>query len=402
MRKVMRLLYAMFLMVTLSFCASDQPGPWVIESPDHDLVYEPVSVEVSSDRIPAGTLCMVCREAVHPAQIEQLDGQRSRIWWTVSQSAGERVSYELRSGEECQSDPLIWHTVGEQSDRLSLGNNPLVQYEYPVFDHDDIEETKKPFHHVFDPVDSRKITKGPGGRFSHHRGIFLGYYAFIDGSDERVDIWHARDGERSEHNRIIRKMEGPVMGGHVLAIDWKDHDGNPFIEEERDFRVFRQPEGELLIEVRSVLTALRDEVYLGGDRQHAGMQFRASQYVADHPDATRFIRPEGWHDLAADTEIDDQTEIENIIDLPWNAMFFEIEDRNYTVSYLSHPHNPEGAEMSERLYGRFGEFFDYELTRGQSLEMTYRFWVKSGDAPSRTEIQNRYNQFAHPPVIIAR
>jgi len=377
-------------------CKADSTESWIIESPDRDLVSEPVYVDVSAQNYTDGVICLTsAQHGLQPAQIERIDDQTSRIWWLATQSAGETVQYDHDPHANCGQTAFSWRNIGPQSDRLFLGEKPVLQYEFPVFDPEDIEMTKKPFHHVFSPNGVRMITKGPGGLYSHHRGIYLGYYVYIDGSDERIDIWHARNGERSEHNQVIRKIEGPVVGGHVLSIDWKDHDGEVFVDEVREIRTFLQPDGHLLIDVRSELTALREHVLLGGDRHHAGLQFRAAQEVADNREATRFIRPEAWSDIPRDEELGS----ENIHDFPWNAMFFEIEGQTYTVSYLSHPSNPDEAEMSERLYGRFGEFFTQELSRGETLVKNYRFWVKQGAPPARSEIQQRFENYAAPPDI---
>jgi len=364
----------LFLALFAGACTSGNPASWVIESPQRDLVSEPVYVEVSAQKFAEETICLSSKNGVQPAQVERINSQTARLWWLATQNAGESVQYSVDSSANCVESVFAWQTIDSYLARLYFNGRPVIEYEHPVFDYEDIEHTKKPFHQVFSPSGSRLITKGQGGLFPHHRGIFLGFYAFIDGSDERVDIWHARNGERSEHNRVIRKMEGPVAGGHVLAIDWIDLEGEKFVDEIREVRTFSQPDGQLLIDVRSELTALRDKVLLGGDRHHAGLQFRAAQEVADNPETTRFIRPEAWSHKPAEVELGD----ENILDFPWNAMFFEIEDQTYTVAYLSHPSNPTGAEMSERLYGRFGEFFSQELARGETLVMNYRFWVSLG------------------------
>jgi hypothetical protein len=385
----------LILLVSMSSCTVGNSESWLIERPEHDLVNEPVFVVVSAQKFDEGVICLSSEYGVQPAQVEQLDAENARIWWLATQPAGEAVRYTLDRNASCARPAFSWQNIDPQMDRLYLNDRPVLQYEYPVFDYDDIEHTKKPFHQVFSPNGSRLITKGTGGLYPHHRGIYLGFYVYIDGSDERIDIWHARNGERSEHNRMIRKIEGPVLGGHVLSIDWKDLDGEVFIDEVREVRTFVQPDGQLLIDVRSELTALRDTVLLGGDRHHAGLQYRAAQEVADNREATRFIRPDVWSYVPADAELGD----DNILDFPWNAMYFEIEDQTYTVAYLSHPSNPAGAEMSERLYGRFGEFFSKELTRVETLVMNYRFWVKQGEAASRAEIQHRFENYATPPVV---
>src|SRR5438876_264191 len=36
-------------------------------------------------------------------------------------------------------------------------------------------ETYKPYLHVFDAEGKAPITKGPGGTYTHHRGIYIGW-----------------------------------------------------------------------------------------------------------------------------------------------------------------------------------------------------------------------------------
>lgn len=371
----------------------------VIQAPDHDMIHTPVFLDFPDGTFEAGVpICVMNGTEVHPAQLEITGQQEQRIWWIASQPAGSRAEVSITSGEECpQPAPFTWESITSESRLLVLDAQPVLQYEFPEFDPDDIEHTKKPYHHVFDPGTGEKITKGVGGLYSHHRGIFFGYnHIYVDGGDEQIDIWHANYGERSEHLDIITEFTGPVFGGHIVRIQWKDHDGQPFADELREIRVFRQPEGELLIDFRSKLHALAGHVRLDGDRQHAGVQFRASQYVADHPEHSRYIRPDAWSHLQPEEEIGD----DNNTDFGWNAFHFRIEDRPYTVSYLSHHSNPSPAEMSERLYGRFGEFFRYELTPENPLKSRYRFWITTGEPPAKEQIRNRYETYIHKPELI--
>ena len=400
-------LFVLFILMFVQPGAEQEGDTWIVTHPDRNLSDEPAYAEISADRFTGNSVCLAIESVENadgqgtvgsriPAQIELIDRDHARLWWVVNQAAGETVRYRLVPNDECVSEGFSWQDTGERSSRLVRNGQPVIQYEYPVYDPEDVPHTKKPFHHVFDPAGTRKITKGPGGLYSHHQGIYLGYYVYLDGSDELIDIWHARDGERSEHNRILEQFEGPVYGGHQVRIDWKDHESNVFIDEKREIRVFHQSDGEWLIDVRSELTALRNHVKLGGDRHHAGLQFRAAQYVADHSETTRFIRPDDRMHVTADAELGD----EHNLDYPWNAMFFEIEGQTYTVAYMSHPDNPDGAEMSERLYGRFGEFTPYELNRGESLTLSYRFWVKEGERPDQAAIHQRYEVLASPPSVM--
>ncbi|CAN5192794.1 hypothetical protein BH23BAC3_BH23BAC3_23000 [soil metagenome] len=368
-----------------------------ISADNFDLIDAPVHTDLEHDDInDYSTICLNIDDHLIPAQTEMLSDGKHRVWWIANIDAGETADYTLID-EDCPSIPIFsWTDVGNHSKKLTLNGQPVIQYEFPRYDPRDIEATKKPFHHVFAPDSDQKITKGPGGLYTHHRGIFFGYnHVYIeDQPDTRIDIWHARDGERSEHEQFISELSGPIMGGHSVKIYWKDLDGNPILEEIRQIRAFSQSTDQILIDFKSTLHAIDQNIRLEGDLQHAGVQFRAAQHVADHRDQTRFIRPNQWSHVSSEDEIGE----EDRIDLPWNAMNFQIDDKPYTVLYMSHPSNPDGAEMSERKYGRFGEFFPQEVTPNAPFTVQYRFWIKDG-TPSIDELELRYNAYASTPEV---
>lgn len=363
-----------------------------VEQGSQDLINIPVYVDIEMGQLEENsTLCVYYENEIVPAQAERISDSESRIWWSVSKTASESITYSIRTEGNCVEQVYNWQPAGENSLRLNFGVQPVLQYEYPVFNPDNVEETKKPYHHLFAPDGDRLITKGPGGLYSHHRGIFFGYnHVYVN--DSRLDIWHANEGERSEHSEILTEFEGPVMGGHIVKIFWKDYDSEPFLDEKREIRLFRQNDDVVIVDFNSTLTAIDGPVILDGDRQHAGVQFRAAQYVAEHADQTFFVRPGHLSHVNADEEIEGP----DMMDLPWNAMQFVVEGQPYTVAYLSHPINPGQAEMSERRYGRFGEFFRYEVTPENPLQVQYRFLVKSGDLTPE-EINLHYSIFTEHP-----
>ena len=112
--------------------------------------------------------------------------------------------------------------------------------------------------------------------------------------------------------------------------------------------------------------------------------------MAENQKATTYFRPAKWASLPANKEINDKKHV----DLPWNCLAFSIGDQAYYVAYLSHPANPEGAEFSERLYGRFGEYFPFELSKENPLSIQYRFVIGKGDPPSREKVQEWYDDYA--------
>ena len=359
---------------------------------NQDLNNALVNVNLPLDDL-TGDFCLEADGELFPAQPERLTATRALLWWKADQPEGSTVEYTVRRDMDCSEATYSWVRTGDQSIQLQVNERPLVQYEHPVFDADNIEETKKPFHHVFSPVSDEIITKGPGGLYSHHRGIFFGYNQ-IEILNKTLDIWHAENGERGEHDEFLVEFSGPVFGGHTAKINWKDDEGDIMLEERRDIRAMAQADDTFTIDFHSRVFAIAAPARLGGDLQHAGVQFRAAQYVADNPETTRFIRPAELDHVPADEELGE----EDRINLPWNAMQFTIEGDTYTVVYMTHPSNPGRGEMSERTYGRFGEFIPHHMSEGAPVDFRYRFWVIAGEAPSIDEINEQYQRYMNQPI----
>src|SRR5215213_7443546 len=63
---------------------------------------------------------------------------------------------------------------GDGYRELLFGDKPIYRY-VNKYDPADRENTLKPFHHLYGLHGEGYITKGPGGLYTHHRGIFLGF-----------------------------------------------------------------------------------------------------------------------------------------------------------------------------------------------------------------------------------
>ncbi len=368
-----------------------QNGSILVSAGEYHLEQSPMSVTWDA---PAPA-CLESNGEFIPVQSEENADGHTTLWFPAEVPAGETKTFEPSQQEDCAGTAFLWERGDDASYRLLIDGVPAIEYHFPEFDLENYEETMKPFHHVFSPDGSQLITKGIGGTYTHHRGIFYGYNHVRIGEDgDNMNLWSAREdrGEVTEHRDFVREWAGPVFGGHEVEIEWKDADGIAFADEIRQLKVYKRPGGELLIDVKSDLTSRVDELHLDGDLHHAGIQFRASQYVDDHPEHSRFLRPAGWEDYPADEEIDDP---ENYNGLSWNAFQFVVEGEPYTVGYFSHPGNPGGGEMSERLYGRFGEFIPgIRLDEGETLTLRYRFLIISGHETDRERMEQEYSVYA--------
>src|SRR5262249_1881944 len=160
----------------------------------------------------------------------------------------------------------------------------------------------------------------------------------------------------------------------ISALSWHGTDGKVFADEERNFTVTKVP-GGTQIDFVSYLATKLDKVKLDGDPQHSGFHFRAAMEVSKHgKNDTYYLRPDGKGKMGDTRNWDAKKVDERTINLPWNAMSFVIEGKRYTVLRIDHPDNPKPSRGSERDYGRFGDYFEWDLTPKTPLKIKYRVW----------------------------
>ena len=242
------------------------------------------------------------------------------------------------------------------------------------------QETYKPYLHVFDAEGKAPITKGPGGLYTHHRGIFIGWNK-IGFQGKTYDRWHMKGGD-IVHQKFLRQQAGPNQATFTSLTEWNDEAGQPLLEEERTMSFQRAlAPGRLLIDFVSKLKASRGDVNLDGDPEHAGIQYRPAQEVA--VSETIYVFPHAKAD--SHKEVDD----------PWIGETYVLGDRHYSVVDMNHPDNPKGSRISAyRDYGRFGYFPTMSIKSGDTLALKYRFLIVDADMPPADVIQKCWDQFA--------
>ncbi len=267
---------------------------------------------------------------------------------------------------------------------LRLDGQNVARYVYERMDESSAErreETYKPFHHVFDTEGEDFITKGPGGKYTHHRGIYYGFskcrYTTEDGKEYGADTWHCKKPAYQTHEEFINQETGENSATQTVSIDWHGApDGEVFATEQRTLR-FRKDGDALIVDFASTLTTELPKLVVDGDPQHAGFQFRASNEVNDKTaKETIYLRPDGE---GKPGETRNWPGNKDQIDLPWKAMSFVVGGERYSTLYLDHPDNPKPAMFSERDYGRFGSYFVAEVTPEKPLTVHYRLVIQPGE-----------------------
>ncbi|MBM3982106.1 MAG: hypothetical protein FJ304_17955 [Planctomycetes bacterium] len=267
---------------------------------------------------------------------------------------------------------------------LAYDGRKVLHYFNLAHDPKDHFYTFKPFHNVYDPAkgdvvltnSSAKTNKD--GQFPHHRGLFFGFNR-ISYDGKTADIWHGHDNVFSQHDKALATEAGEVYGLQRGAISWHGKDGAEFASEERTVTAYATT-GGTLIDWSTTLSTKLEKVRLDGDPQHAGFHFRANQEVSKNGKAnTYYLRPDGKGKPGETRNWDAKGKDTKTVNLPWNAMSFVTGEKRYTVLRIGHPDNPKETRGSERDYGRFGDYFEYDLTPKAPLKLKYRVWVQEGE-----------------------
>jgi hypothetical protein len=253
-------------------------------------------------------------------------------------------------------------------------------------------ETYKPYLHVFDAEGKAPITKGPGGEYTHHRGIFIGWMKVtFDG--KKYDAWHMPNSDIVTQKIVDEKASDDQASFTAIdhwivhpEIDKKskkvDHEKDVTIIEERRTMTFHRGPApvRLTIDFTSDLKAPAGDLILDGDPEHAGIQFRPANEV-DRAKTMYYFpveKPVPHKDL----------------DYPWMGETFTLGDHEYSIVDLNSPENPKGSRISAyRDYGRFGLFPKTEIKSGQTLVVKYRFLIADGKMIPAEAIERSFDQF---------
>ncbi|MDY7109006.1 MAG: DUF6807 family protein, partial [Planctomycetota bacterium] len=278
-----------------------------------------------------------------------------------------------------------WVVVSDGVVDLMDGDQRVLRYmhAYDASTPERLHETYKCYHHVFDARGEHVLTKGPGGLYTHHRGLFIGWNRLtVDGRE--YDFWHMK-GVTQRHAGMLELLAGPEAARQTALIHWCDGEDKIVIAERRTVRVTRGGDGAMLvIGFRSELTAERDDVLLLGDPEHAGFQFRAHNDVAEGPPEVKAKY------LFHEKDVDPRKET----DLPWAVMSFGLNGKRYWVQHMNHPRNPSPTVYSAyRDYGRFGAYPRTEIEAGETLILRYRLRIGEGDAPTRRALAQSYETY---------
>jgi hypothetical protein len=386
-----------------------------VSAPKADCVNVPVHTAIKLGAqladVPAEEVAVVVKEqgqtgAEVPGQIVIGQQGETQLWWIMPQAkANEPSTWVATLTKTPQQDQKAFSFSDKPGDYLDLlfDGRKVTRYMY-AYDNstpERLQQTNKPYHHVFDAKGEKLITHGPpGGLYPHHRGIFIGWHD-VEFEGKKYDFWAMTGGWRDTlptvqvHRKFLDKTAGPVLASSQMLVHWNDANDNTIITEQRKVTVFAQEAPTiLLLDFCSELKAVAGDVFLNGDPEHGGMQYRphndvaAGSKTAEGGGTATYL----FHKDGIDPHKDQN--------LPWTAMSYPLADQFFSVQHIDHPDNPNPTLYSAyRNYGRFGAFFKRKLNAGETVSARYRIWVGQGQMPPREEMSARCSAFAEPPQV---
>jgi hypothetical protein len=362
---------------------------------------EPLTVTESDHPVPwTASLVDAATEAALPCEVlAELPREERPAVGTLRlivdglPAGGQRRCRLVLGKAPASAGSLFTASTGDAMRELQQDGQAVLRHEFP-FDRQDLDRTSKPIWHLLLPGTPTVLTKGTGGRYPHHRGLFLGWNR-TQVADAVFDFWHC-DGPAQRHTgyHLGREAHSAVRGDLASGAHWLSPLDEPLVRDRRVLTVWRRQadaaKATMLLDVAIELSA--DQlVALRGDPHHAGFHLRVADEVAEREDA-RYVRP-----AAAQGGDDDLW-----TDCPWVAGLFTIEGRRVAIQHMSHPDNPQPTTYSTRAYGRFGAHFTADITPGQPLRLRYRLLVEplaAEEAPDPDRFARAYADFANPVAV---
>jgi hypothetical protein len=234
----------------------------------------------------------------------------------------------------------------------------------------------------------------------HHRSFYTAF-----GNVNGADLWAEGANSGVQFTRSVSHGSGDAYGWILADNEWRDHEGNPVVDESREYRFYAGPASVRLFDLRVTFTAAHGPVTFGDTKEGGIAAMRVAHAIT--------ASGEGTMTTSAGVRVDRTTPERLIWGLPaaWLDYYGPVGGAGvHGIAILDHPSNPRHpTRWHARKYGLVGanvfglsdftqgeENGDLELAEGESLTFRYRIVVHEGDTAA-ADIAARFADFATPP-----
>ncbi|GMW03505.1 MAG: hypothetical protein AMXMBFR84_46390 [Candidatus Hydrogenedentota bacterium] len=269
----------------------------------------------------------------------------------------------------------------EQKTDMRIGGKTWLSTVTTPLDEADREATYKVYTHVYDFDGISPLTKGPGGEYTHHRGMFIGWRnTIVEGVE--CDTWSMPDA--SQHHIAWKSILAGDSASQTEEIDWRDKSGKPILTEVRTISAKEVENGIRCFDFQSELASVAGKIELKGDSHHGGMQIRMASEVTSHPETTLYLIPQGA----------EERENDEVFGAWWVVCSPVINNTRYWIMHMTPPDHPTGQPVySIRRYARFGSFFEPVLEPGAPQTFRFRILLSANEITAE-QAHRLYDQYA--------
>ncbi len=235
----------------------------------------------------------------------------------------------------------------------------------------------------------------------HHKSLWTAF-----GDVNGADFWGEGGGSGVQYSDNVTFGSGDAYGWITAENIWKDNDGNPVIDERREYRFYYGPSKMRLLDATITFTASYGEVTFGDTKEGGIMAMRVAYPIrADQQGTMTNSEEREVHARRPERLVWGQ-------EAKWLDNSGPIGEGVYGIAIFDHPTNPRHpTRWHARKYGLVGanifglSYFmrggeangDLVVPKGETLTFNYRVAVHRGDA-QQAEISQRYEDYAEPPI----
>lgn len=334
--------------------------------------------------------------------------KRGRLWWIMPAGAAGERRFEIarilaHSPRVWQVEPdgarqrvdVIEHFWTEPEPpgrkrsvlRYHHGNVPVPEGTHAHFAPGESYERGDYIHPLFGP-NGETLTDDYPKDHPHHRGVWWSW-PVTRWKDQVADIW-AVVGVWARPVAMRRIESGPVFAVIEAENVWEfGKDRTPIAREEVLIRAFRQSDGSRFVDVEVRLTALKDDVAIGGRPKagYGGFSLRAAP--CEDRKITLHLDPEGTDPRRA--WIDYSGAFAGGRGVSGVAIFERVTNPDYPNPLHEYP----GCNCVMPAYP---EMREVALSKDKPLVLEHRLWIHPG-GPEESKLADIWTAYAKPPQV---
>jgi len=250
------------------------------------------------------------------------------------------------------------------------------------------------------PMDEESTPK-PDRDHPHQKSFWTAF-----GEVNGVDLWGEGSGAGNQRCKNVDFGSGDAFGWIRSENVWEDQDGNPLIEEIREYRFYNTPENARLFDVFVSFKAGWGDVLFSDTKEGGIVSARMrpdicrknaviTNALGDVDEARTWGKPAPWCDFSGD-----------VPEVGWRGLtiFDNPTNLRYPSCWHVRSYGLMGANafgysyFNEKKYnqGLIPENGDYTIKSGESLDFNYRIYVHSGTV-EEAKVAQHFEDYINPP-----